>query len=43
MPIDPAISDTNGGINDQHGDEWDPEEEAILDSESDSEPEDRED
>ena len=39
MPIDPAISDTNSGINDQHGDE----EEDILDCESDSEPEDRED
>jgi hypothetical protein len=42
MPIDPALADTNGGLDDQHGDEWDAEMEAILDSESDSEPEDRE-
>ena len=43
MPIDPAISDTNAGLDDQHGDEWDPEMEAKLDSASDAEPEERED
>ena len=37
MPIDQALADTNGGLDDQHGDEWDPNVEAILDSESDSE------
>jgi hypothetical protein len=42
MSIDPALADTNGGLDDQHGDKWDAEMEAILDSESDSEPEDRE-
>ena len=42
MPIDQALADTNGGLDDQHGDEWDAEMKAILDSESDSEPEDRE-
>jgi hypothetical protein len=42
MPIDQALADTNGGLDDQHGDEWDPNVEAILDSESDSELEDRE-
>lgn len=41
MPIDHALADTNGGLDDQHGDEWDPNMEAILDYESDSEPEDR--
>ena len=39
MIIDSAISDTNGGLNDQHDDEWDPEEETIFDSESDFEQE----
>jgi hypothetical protein len=43
VPINHALVDTNGGLNDQHGDEWDTNMVAILDSESGWEPEDCED
>jgi hypothetical protein len=32
-------ANTNGEPDNQHGDEWDPDMEALLDSDSDSEPE----
>ena len=41
--LNQALADTNGGLDDQHGDKWDDKMEAILDSESDSEPENHQD
>ena len=42
MTIDQALADTHCGLDDQHGDELDPDMKAILHYESVSEPEDRE-